>query len=71
MQAAGQMAEGNIAADPYWHDGASNACRWCEYKSACHFEECCGDQRRLRKNLSGAAFWAQLEQREEAEDHGV
>ncbi len=70
VQAAGQMAEGNIAADPFWHDAASNACRWCEYKSACHFEECCGDQRRLRKSLNGPAFWAHMEQRKEAEEHG-
>lgn len=70
VQAAGQMAQGNIAADPYWHDGASNACRWCEYKAACHFEECCGDTRRLRKSMNSGAFWARMEQREEAEHDG-
>ena len=70
VQAAGQMAEGNIAADPFWHDAASNACRWCDYKSACHFEECCGDAKRLRKSLSSGAFWAHMEQRKEAEEHG-
>ena len=69
-KAAGEMAEGNIAADPFWHDGNTNACRWCDYRSACHFEECCGDTRRLRKSLSAPAFWAQMEQRKEAEEHG-
>ena len=68
--AAGQMAEGNIAADPYWHDGMNNACVWCEYKSACHFEECCGDMRRLRKSLSGTEFWNALEQRKGGEQNG-
>lgn len=69
-KAAGQMAEGNIAADPFWHDSMRNACRWCDYKSACHFEECCGDQRRLRKSLSGPAFWSRMEQRKEAAENG-
>ena len=69
-QAAGQMAEGNIAADPFWHDGQSNACRWCEYKAACHFEECCGDQKRLRKSLNGPGFWQYMEQRKEGAEHG-
>lgn len=69
-KAAGEMAQGNIAADPYWHDGATNACRWCDYRAACHFEECCGDRRRLRKNVSGADFWKKLTCRKEAEEHG-
>lgn len=68
--AAGQMAEGNIAADPYWHDEAHNACRWCEYKAACHFEECLGDKRRRRKNLNGPVFWAHMEQRKEGNKDG-
>ncbi len=69
-QAAGQMAEGNIAADPFWHDGQSNACRWCDYKAACHFEECCGDKKRLRKSLNGPGFWQYMEQRKEGAEHG-
>ncbi len=59
-KAAGQMAEGNVDADPFWHDEMHNACRWCEYKAACHFEECCGDRRRSRKGLSSGEFWEHL-----------
>ena len=69
-QTAGQMAQGNIAADPYWHDGMSNACRWCEYKEACHFEECFGDKKRMRKNLGGAEFWQVLNRRKDVEQDG-
>ncbi len=69
-KAAGEMAEGNIAADPFWHDGTNNACRWCDYRAACHFEECCGDKRRLRKSVNGPAFWENMAQRKEAEEHG-
>ena len=63
-RAAGQMAEGDIDADPYWHDGMRNACRWCDYRAACHFEECCGDKKRRRKALNAADFWAELEEKE-------
>lgn len=68
--AAGEMAKGNIAADPYWHDGVRNACLWCEYKAACHFEECFGDKRRLRKSLSGAEFWGGLDRKKGGEQDG-
>lgn len=57
-RAAGEMAGGNVNADPYWHDREHNACRWCEYREACHFEESCGDRSRLRKGLSSREFWA-------------
>ena len=69
-KAAGQMAAGNIDADPYWHDGQHNACRWCDYRAACHFEECCGDRARYRKGISGKEFWSWMEQRKEGEEHG-
>jgi len=69
-KAAGQMAEGNVDADPYWHDGQRNACRWCDYRAACHFEECCGDRMRYRKGITGKEFWNWMEQRKEGEEHG-
>ena len=68
--AAGEMADGNIAADPYWHDGMNNACLWCEYKTACHFEECCGDRRRMRKSLDGGEFWSELNRKKGDEQDG-
>lgn len=67
-EAAGQLAQGNIDADPYWHDGEKNACRYCEYAAACHFEECCGDKARWRRALSAEEFWETLRRREEEED---
>lgn len=69
-KAAGEMAQGNIAADPYWHDEITNACRWCDYRAACHFEECCGDRRRPRKSVNGPTFWENMNRRKEAEEHG-
>ena len=69
-EAAGQMARGNIAADPYWHDGNRNACRWCDYRAACHFEECCGDSRRWRRSVGSGEFWQWMLRREEDETDG-
>ncbi len=63
--AAGELAGGNIAADPYWHDGEHNACRWCDYRTACHFEPDCGDSLRRRRSVSAGEFWAWMARRKE------
>ena len=68
--AAGELAAGNIDADPYWHNADRNPCRWCDYKAACHFEEGCGDARRYRRGVKAAEFWAWLARREEDESDG-
>ena len=67
--AAGELAAGNIDADPYWHNADKNPCRWCDYRAACHFEEGCGDARRFRKGVKAAEFWQWMKDREE-EEHG-
>ena len=54
------LAAGDIAADPYWHDERKNACRYCKYAAACHFEQSCGDRLRLRRALTGKEFWQRL-----------
>lgn len=69
-RAAAEMAEGNIDADPYWRDGQRNACRWCDYKAACHFEECCGDRARRRKGIRAAEFWKGLARGKGEDGHG-
>ena len=67
--AAGELAQGNIDADPYWQGADKNPCRWCDYRAACHFEEGCGDRRRYRKGMRAAEFWNALARREE-DEHG-
>ncbi len=63
--AAGELAAGNIDADPYWHNADKNPCRWCDYRAACHFEEGCGDARRFRRGVKAAEFWEWMRRREE------
>lgn len=36
---AGELAEGNVAADPYLRSDRRKACDWCDYHQCCHFEE--------------------------------
>ena len=69
-QAAGNLAAGRIEADPFWRDGEHNACRWCDYQAACHFEPACGDSVRYRRGLAGEEFWSWLSRQEEGEEHG-
>ena len=57
-----ELAAGNIAADPFWRGPEHNACQWCEYAAACHFEEGRGgDRRRYLPPVKGEAFWEAVE----------
>ena len=59
-----ELAAGSIAADPFWRGPEKNACLYCDYAAACHFEEGRGgDCRRYLPNLDGKAFWASIEGR--------
>lgn len=69
-QAASQVAVGNIDADPYWRDAQHNACQWCEFRSACHFEECLGDTLRRRRSKRAVEFWNWMKDRMGGGDHG-
>lgn len=57
-----ELAAGNIAADPFWRGPEKNACRFCDYAAACHFEEGRGgDCRRWLPNMSSKEFWESIE----------
>ncbi len=58
-----EIAAGNIAADPFWRGPEKNACRFCDYVSACHFEEGRGgDCRRWLSNMKAKEFWEGIEE---------
>lgn len=71
--AAGDLAAGNIDADPYWRGEDHNACRWCDYAAACHFETACGDKLRRQRALSAKEFWADVsaDEGKEGDENGV
>ena len=59
-----ELAAGSIAADPFWRGPEKNACLYCDYAAACHFEEGRGgDRKRYLPPLDGKAFWASIEGR--------
>ena len=58
-----ELAAGNIAADPFWRGPEKNACRWCDYAAACHFEEGRGgDCRRWLPSVGAQEFWERIEE---------
>lgn len=57
-----ELAGGSIAADPFWRGPEKNACRYCDYAAACHFEPGHGgDCKRWLSHVSAAEFWEQIE----------
>ncbi len=61
-----ELAAGVIDADPFWRGPEKNACLYCDYAAACHFEEGRGsDRRRYLPSLSGEEFWASVEGEED------
>ncbi|MEA4933514.1 MAG: PD-(D/E)XK nuclease family protein, partial [Lawsonibacter sp.] len=59
----GEMAKGDISADPFWRGPEQNACHYCDYVAACHFEEGRGgDRRRWLPGIGARDFWENLEQ---------
>ncbi len=62
---AREIAGGNIAADPWFRDDKRTACQWCEFASACHFEEGNrGECSRYLYPIKGTAFWDELDEEE-------
>jgi ATP-dependent helicase/nuclease subunit B len=61
-----ELRSGEITADPFWRGPNRNACLYCQYAAACHFEESLGeDRRRFIPSVNNEAFWAYLEEQEE------
>ncbi len=62
-----ELAGGVVAADPFWRGPEKNACLYCDYAAACHFEEGRGgDRKRYLPALDGEAFWQSIEEAEAA-----
>ncbi|MCC8122993.1 MAG: exodeoxyribonuclease V subunit gamma [Oscillospiraceae bacterium] len=64
-----ELAAGNITADPFWRSKDDNACHWCDYAAACHFEDGSGaDHTRYLTSMRGEHFWESLSARGEAQE---
>lgn len=69
-----ELARGNIDADPCAHSADDNACTYCEYADACHFENGCGgDRMEYIPKTAAEELWQHIDdelEREEAAKNG-
>ncbi len=57
-----EIEQGKVAPNPYWRGESRNACQYCDFRQACHFEEgFLQERRRLISTISNEAFWTELE----------
>ena len=57
-----ELASGSISADPFWRGPERNACLYCDYAAACHFEEGRGgDIKRWLPTVSNQEFWSKID----------
>ena len=62
---AAELHAGSITADPYFRSQNDSACRLCDYRSACHFDEG-RDVPRYLKPLTPQQVWELIEKGEES-----
>ncbi|MEG2000749.1 MAG: PD-(D/E)XK nuclease family protein, partial [Evtepia sp.] len=64
---AKELSNGTISADPFWHSAERNACLYCEFQNACHFEEG-RDQKHWIPTVKNNEFWTYLEEEDDAKN---
>jgi ATP-dependent helicase/nuclease subunit B len=64
LRLASELRRGGIEADPFFRSQQENACRWCDYLDACHFDPK-RDRRRYLHKLQAQEVWTRLEGRGE------
>ena len=67
-QIAGEIAGGNIDADPYARGPQDSACTYCAFASACYFDDS-RDKRRPLYKTDSDEFWALMERENREEGH--
>ena len=67
---ARELRNGSIAADPWFRTQTENACRFCDYAEACHFNEK-DDHIRYMERLKAPEVWEKLQQEGGAAEHGL
>ena len=63
-----QIRRGNLTAEPMYKNEEENACRVCDYRSACHFSERYGDRKRYVRSIPAPDVWALIEGRKNRAD---
>ena len=61
LQMGKELRQGRIEAQPYYRGEMDNACCWCDYFEACHFEDGSGsDKIRYLRRLKTAEAWEKI-----------
>ena len=60
LEIAKGVGGGEIAAEPYFKNQNDNACLYCDYAAACHFNTSEGDRRRFMRKINTEDAWARL-----------
>lgn len=60
LQMGREMGGGSINADPYYRGPQDNACTYCRFYEACHFDENNGDRKRYIEKLKTAEVWEKI-----------
>ncbi|MBQ6540787.1 MAG: PD-(D/E)XK nuclease family protein [Oscillospiraceae bacterium] len=63
IEMAKELRRGSINADPYLKNQQDNACVYCRYFEACHFDESRGDRMRYIKKLKSSEVWDKLREK--------
>jgi ATP-dependent helicase/nuclease subunit B len=56
-----QIRKGNLAAEPMYKNEEENACRVCDFRSACHFSQQAVDRKRYVRSIPTVDVWALME----------
>lgn len=65
---AREMNEGNVSADPWTRGADDNACRFCAFRSACHFTDGRGgDRAEYIRKTTAAELWQHIDSELEKE----
>jgi ATP-dependent helicase/nuclease subunit B len=60
IQIGHELHSGQVAADPFYRSQVDNACQYCDYRQACHFDEENGDRVRYLTKLKTHEAWQKM-----------
>ncbi|MBQ8975748.1 MAG: PD-(D/E)XK nuclease family protein, partial [Oscillospiraceae bacterium] len=59
-----ELRSGKIEADPFYRSRTDNACQFCDYRQACHFDEENGDRAHWITKLKTPNAWSKIMEQE-------
>ena len=60
IQIGRELHSGQVVTDPFYRNQVDNACQFCDYRQACHFDEENGDRVRYLSKLKTHEAWQKM-----------